>query len=543
MNDDRSPDSPAPRPDDIAPSSTPAPAPVAKPEAFARGSMPSTHEVYARGTPVPGEIRPDLVADLLAEIDGVVARVAPKTQPDELDLQDIQGIVYSGWGDHKFAGYLFATLGNDTLLSRAWLAAMRPRVSSAATRRDAGGDRINIALSPRGLEKLGVPAATIDALPLEAKHGMASRARILRDDDPSEWELGRDNELDVLVMVFARSDKERAALMQEHRALLEDAGASVRDDELSEHLDGKEHFGFKDGVSQPFLAGKQPATKSHEPSAANDTAAPSGDRAVPTGEILLGYQNAYGQIPASPKWGTTDLGRNGTYLVFRKLQQHVDRFWGYVAARAKELEPTDPQAAAELTEMLGAKLVGRWKSGAPLVLAPDHDDKKYATDDHINRFDYLELDPHGERCPISSHVRRANPRDARGGSAAESKKVVERHRILRRGRSYGTPLPDTDALDHRDDGTPRGLYFICLQASIARGFEFIQQTWLSNPGFAGLFCELDPIMGNGDGTSDVTIPMTPVRLRLPKVPSVVTVKGGGYFFLPSLSAITRIAAG
>jgi deferrochelatase/peroxidase EfeB len=118
--------------------------------------------------------------------------------------------------------------------------------------------------------------------------------------------------------------------------------------------------------------------------------------------------------------------------------------------------------------------------------------------------------------------------------------VISRHRILRRGRSYGPPLPDAEALAGRDDARPRGLYFISLQASIARGFEFIQQTWLTNPGFHGLFSEPDPIMGNGDGTSPVTIPANPVRLRLEKVPSVVTVLGGGYFFLPSLAALAHI---
>ncbi len=142
---------------------------------------------------------------------------------------------------------------------------------------------------------------------------------------------------------------------------------------------------------------------------------------------------------------------------------------------------------------------------------------------------------------MSSHVRRANPRDARGGTASESESVVSRHRILRRGRSYGLPLAEKAALAGLDDRAPRGLYFISLQASIARGFEFIQQTWLSNPGFSGLFNEPDPIMGNGDGTSECSIPGSPVRLRLANVPIVVTVMGGGYFFLPSLSALAHIA--
>lgn len=450
-----------------------------------------------------------------------------KTTPGPDDLADIQGIVYSGWGEHPYAGYVFATL-SDGARSRAWLEAIRHRITPASHDRRMPGDRLAIALSPRGLAKLGVPADVLAALPQEAKAGMASRARILGDDPPSGWELGKDDELDVLLMVFARDPERRAALLAEHRDALREAGAQVRDPELSHPLDGKEHFGFADGVSQPRLAGKQHPSRHY------------GDEPpIATGEILLGYQNAYGRMPASPRWGTFDLGNNGSYLVFRKLHQHVATFWSYVEARARE-HAKDPAEASELTQVLAAKLVGRWKSGAPLTLSPERDDPAYATPERINAFGYLEHDEHGLRCPLSSHVRRANPRDARGGSAKDSATVVSRHRILRRGRSYGLPLPELDALAGRDDNQPRGLYFISLQASIARGFEFIQQTWLSNPGFLGLFNEPDPIMGNGDGTSEVSIPGSPVRLRLQNVPIVVTVMGGGYFFLPSLAALAHI---
>ncbi len=158
-------------------------------------------------------------------------------------------------------------------------------------------------------------------------------------------------------------------------------------------------------------------------------------------------------------------------------------------------------------------------------------------------FDYLAHDRDGLRCPISSHIRRANPRDARGGSAADSRTVVGRHRIVRRGRSYGSPLPHADALAGRDDGVARGLYFLCLQSSIARGFEFIQQTWLANPGFLGMHREPDPLVGDSAGKCHFTIPADPCRLRLTSIPSVVTTLGGGYFFLPSLTALARIAAG
>jgi Dyp-type peroxidase family len=253
---------------------------------------------------------------------------------------------------------------------------------------------------------------------------------------------------------------------------------------------------------------------------------------------VLGYPNAYGCLPATPRYRELDLGRNGSYVVFRKLGQDVAALWSWLRQRAAELSP---DAVDATTDALAAKLMGRWRSGASLAQTPEHDDPRLATPERVNDFGYLEQDPIGLRCPVGSHVRRANPRDARGGRAEESAAVVGRHRILRRGRAFGPPLADADARAGRHDGCARGLYFISLQASIARGFEFVQQTWLTNPGFGGLFGEPDPIAGNSDGTAAFTIPARPLPLRLCHVPRVVTVHGGGYFLLPSLTALGHLA--
>ncbi len=454
-----------------------------------------------------------------------------ETEPQVSDLEDIQGLVYTGWNDHLYAGFLFATLGKDPRASRAWLETARRGVTPVARHRRKVTGRVQIALSPTGLAALGVPGDVIDVLPPEAHAGMAARRRVLGDTDPDGWQLGgtRD-QLDVLVMLYAKDEATRDAMIADHRKALVAAGATVRPDELSWPMIQREHFGFADGLSQPFLPGLHTEPR------------PGEDR-IAAGEILLGYRNAYDQFPITPIWDDFDLGRNGTYLVFRKLSQDVAGFWGWIAGHARRLSGGDSEAAAQLTELIGAKLVGRWRSGAPLVLTPDHDDPAYATPGRTNAFRYLQHDPDGMLCPISSHIRRANPRDARGGSAQNSETVVNRHRILRRGRSYGAPMSEEAARAGRDDGVRRGLYFVCLQSSIARGFEFIQQTWLANPGFLGLHREPDPIIGGSGGSSHITIPAEPVRLRLDKVPTVVTNIGGGYFFLPSLSALTRIAAG
>lgn len=453
--------------------------------------------------------------------------------PSSDDLADIQGLVYNGWADHAYAAFVFAAFGPDAGKSRAWLAGLTAEVTTAVKHKRPLHGRLQVALTPSGLAALGVPSGVVGLFAQEATQGMHARARILGDDEATTWQLGAPGDrIDVVVMIYARTDEQRAQMVAQRRAALEAAGAALRaTDELTYPLGPREHFGFADGLSQPYLPGAYDPLQ-------------QGEQQVAAGEILLGYTNAYAATPQSPMWGDLDLGHNGSYLVFRKLEQHVETLWGYLSTQARALAPGgDTDAVDAMTEYLGAKMMGRWRSGAPLVLAPDRDDPAMTADDRINHFTYLDADPHGLRCPISSHVRRANPRDARGGDADESNKVISRHRILRRGRSYGAPLDLADAKAGRGDGASRGLYFICLQASIARGFEFIQQTWLSSPGFHGMHGEPDPIMGNGDGSCPFTIPASPVRLRLHAVPSVVTVRGGGYFFLPSMKALARIARG
>lgn len=452
-------------------------------------------------------------------------------RPGERELEDIQGLVYSGWNDHGYAGFLFARLGDDPVASRGWLDAIRRDVTPAARPRRAQHGRLQLALAPSGLAALGVPGDVIGMLPPEVQAGMAARRRALGDPAPATWQLGgaRDR-LDALVMVYARDPETRARELALRRDQLRSAGATVLPAELGWPMGPREHFGFADGLSQPYLPGLHAEPR-------------PGDDAIAAGEILLGYRNEYGEYPVSPIWGDFDLGKHGSYLVFRKLAQDVAGLWSWIAGHARRLSGGDPGETARVIELLGAKLMGRWRSGAPLTLTPDRDDPEYARPERVNAFKYLAGDRDGLCCPISSHVRRANPRDARGGTARESERVVNRHRILRRGRSFGSPLAFSDAVAGRDDGVPRGLYFICLQSSVARGFEFIQQSWLVNPGFGGLHGEPDPIAGSNAGARHVTIPAEPLRLRLSGMPTVVTSLGGGYFFLPSIAALERLAAG
>jgi Dyp-type peroxidase family len=462
------------------------------------------------------------------------------------DLRDIQGLVYSAWNKHSHAAFMFVRLGASAPTARGWLAAALPHVTPASRdHRPHERRRYQVALSASGLRKLGAPATVTSGLPEEATQGMWERKQYLGDDDAPPWEFGdRGDELDAVVLLYALDDDDRTRLIAEETARVTAAGGVVVTVQSADQLVGREHFGFADGLSQPFL---------RAPAGAYDAAGADGDEIAP-GEILLGYKNAYGRPPGGPRWTEDDdsFGKNGTYLVFRKLEQDVPAFWQWLAQQAAALTDADRDGVVgDPVEWLAAKMMGRWRSGASLVLSPNADVSAGDPRARQNDFAYHDKDPAGLACPIASHVRRANPRDARGSDAADSLLVVQRHRIIRRGRSYGVAITPEDAKAHVACATdePRGLYFLCLQSSIARGFEFIQQSWLSSSGFNSLHDEVDPITGHArlmDGTESprhFTIPREPLRLRLDKVPRVVRTRGGGYFFMPSLSALRRLVRG
>jgi deferrochelatase/peroxidase EfeB len=256
-----------------------------------------------------------------------------------------------------------------------------------------------------------------------------------------------------------------------------------------------------------------------------------------------------------------DLGRNGTYLVMRQLEQDVREFWKFLYKHA----------GGNLAEagQLGAKMVGRTQAGDPLL--PIQDEPIPGTDPRTvkqNQFTY-QNDPPGARCPFGAHIRRANPRNSdfpeRRLSALKKLIImlgfgprgfyddltssVRFHRILRRGREYGSELLPERALQPAPpDEPPRGIHFICLNASISRQFEFLQNAWIMNTKFSGLTGESDPLLGNREAisgcpvTGNFTMPSDRgLRRSVSSLPQFVTVRGGAYFFLPSLSALRYFA--
>jgi Dyp-type peroxidase family len=460
-----------------------------------------------------------------------------------LDLEDVQGLVLRGYGTLRAARYLLLRVG-EAAAARSWLGALAGAVTTAE--RSPDGTAVNVALTAPGLAALGLPAAALAGFALEFTEGMASphRSRILGDvgdSAPDRWAWGGSagEPVHVLLMLFAADEAGLAALHGERLREAEAAGlrvvASLDTVDLGDH----EHFGFRDGISQPVMIG------SGQTESALNTIQP--------GEFLLGYVNEHGQVTERPLLDAgedsdrvlprdggrrPDLGRNGTYLVMRQLRQDVRGFWRWAdeASRAP-----DGSADQEAMTRLAAKMVGRWPGGAPLLLAPDRDDPALAT---ANDFAYQAPDADGLRCPIGAHVRRSNPRDSLDPNPGTQQSIAvgKRHRLIRRGREYGAaPAPGT-LLDAVDDGVDRGLHFICLCGNLARQFEFVQATWVTSPKFDGLHEDDDPLLGaRGPGAGAFRVQGRPLRRRHRDLPRFVTVRGGGYFFLPGLRALRYLA--
>jgi deferrochelatase/peroxidase EfeB len=175
--------------------------------------------------------------------------------------------------------------------------------------------------------------------------------------------------------------------------------------------------------------------------------------------------------------------------------------------------------------------VGRWRSGAPLVLAPAVDDPELGADTARHNHFGFAGDERGMACPLGSHVRRMNPRDA------EIFGNPRTHRLIRREAAYGPPLADGE-LD--DDGADRGMIFACVNASLRRQFEFVQEEWVNSGIFVGLAGERDPLCGANADTGAFTIPQRPIRRRVGELPTFVVTRGGEYFFMPGLRALRWI---
>jgi Dyp-type peroxidase family len=471
---------------------------------------------------------------------------------EELETHDIQGLLRRGYKRLTEARFLLLAVV-DAARAREYLQGLHLTVAADSPENLA----LHVAFTASGLAALGVPDTALRTFSREFLEGMDEGVRAdtlgdRGDNDPSMWEWGHKSKpVHVLLLVYAETKKILEHQLTKEREALARGFEIVHEKETTSLFHQKEHFGWTDGISMPNIAGmpRDRLRKKKQESWTDE---------FPPGEFVLGYRNDYGAFTECPTADPADdpanhlpfdgerksLGRNGTYLVYRELTQDVLGFWNYLATHSRE-PGGDPVAKAIA---LGAKMVGRWPSGAPLVLSPDKDRSQHAT---ANAFTYCE-DLVGTSCPPGSHIRRSNPRDVlavEDRDVAASISMVRKHQMLRRGRPFGPPvsakLDPREILAARPDDTRRGLHFICLVGNIGRQFEFVQRAWINSANFDSMFKDGDPISAarrRGDNANDeFTCPATPVRRKYKQLPQFTRLVGGAYFFLPGRAALRFIS--
>jgi len=523
----------------------------------------------------------------------------------DFEFDDLQGLIrfaYVNYGKLTDTCFMLLNIVNATA-AKKWLSTAP--VTSAVLSESPPDKALQIAFSAQGLHALGLNKAVIKDFSDEFIIGMSgdeSRSRRLGDVDinaPEYWLWGGDAKQvpHVLLLLYAELGNIEAWREKvEGKHFLK--AFKVVTTLPTENIGQIEPFGFTDGISQPRIDwSRQQSTDMHERDRYSNLLA--------IGEVVLGYPNEYKQYTLRPlidpekdklaavlpnaedEPALKDFGRNGSYLVLRQLGQDVPGFWQFVDKAACSVP--------EKREQLAASMVGRYRDGSPLVPEVVKDIPGIASDDHLNHFNYNE-DPRGNQCPIGAHIRRANPRTGDlpsgvtgrvtrlikilgfGGNCQEQDLAgsscfhrlvcwlikilgIEQnrrdedlvassrfHRLLRRGRSYGPKLAPEDAIKPDAPAAERGLQFICLVANISRQFEFVQNAWSMSSKFSGVQHERDPLLGHrkplmgGEVTDQFNRPNPsgPVQ-KTCALPQFITVRGGGYFFMPGLRVLKYLA--
>ena len=435
-----------------------------------------------------------------------------------LEFDDIQHILLTRvpalTGRYEFLSFRNAAGG------RAWLSEILTKVPSAAEVRaskEKDNRWVSVAFTLNGLRALGLSEDSLVTFPEEFRQGMVARAEMLGDtgaNHPDNWVGGlAGSNLHAIVILFARDATERSRSQVEHANLVARCEGvevlSTLDMEATPPFDcAHDHFGYRDRLSEPVMEGT------------GEVPTPGSGGPFKPGEFILGYPDEDGPSANLPQ--PEILSRNGSYMAYRRLQEHVGKFREFLREHGK---------TPEEQELIAAKLMGRWRSGAPLVLAPDKDDPTLGADPQRNNdFNYKQMDPHGYAVPLGSHMRRMNPRDTAHN--------MNRRRMIRRGATYGPQLPESAA----EDGVERGIAAFVICASLIRQFEFAQNVWVNDKNFHELGNERDPIIGSQDGTLEFKIPKRPIRKKITGLPAFTTVRGGAYFFLPGIKALRYLAA-
>ena len=471
------------------------------------------------------------------------------TEP--LDLDDIQGNILRGYRLPDVRYYVLAL--TDAAGGRALLSTLvqgTESIPAVETAAEWNGSQkptacLNVAITHPGLASLGVPDNVSATFPDAFVAGSAQRSMASSSDPtapwgqvgigdieasaPENWIVGGPHNPTVDVVISVFTDESTMPRRDSIASALRAAFAAHGVTELSVHdghsfADGVVHFGFRDGLSQPQIAGRP----GHRVADMQPDA--------PTGDFLLGkdYTNTYrgnfiGDIPPA-------LGDNGTYMALRILQQDCSGFEQFIAS-AGEWFDMDP-------ELVAAKMVGRWRNGVPIAASPDDDRADIAKKD-LNNFDHAATIDHptnfddadGVRCPYGSHMRRMNPR---GGPVTG---LQHNRRIVRRGVPYGPAFDPKNP----NDGIERGLLGAFICGDLASQFEFLHKVWanmdIAAPTLRG---SRDPIIGwqpAVGGRFEVPSGDSRGTLITNDVPRLVTTRGSLYLFVPGIGGLKALAAG
>ncbi|UPJ55793.1 Dyp-type peroxidase [Bradyrhizobium sp. 192] len=464
-------------------------------------------------------------------------------------LKDIQGMLGSGYGWLKTSRFWLLTIKagreND---ARAWLANLvdKKLVVSAAdvrkSRKHPVDDAVAIAFSYLGLAKLGCEETAAHPFPSPFSSGMGCdlRALLLRDS-PRDWRWsdvddGVRSPVHVLVAEWRkrRSAAETASAPEKTAELDPDPDVfdviKVDNDPCAfQQKEGDkeeklyESFGFRDGLAQPVVSELREERGDGLRRVRDDAGPLYEDRVVAPGEFILGYRNEYDELTYCPnvkRWpgdATHTGGRfalNGTYLAVRQIEQDVEAF--------EKFEAVYGEAVCE--KVMGRRRNGRplsWQGGAGVSIS----------DSQADAFRFRVDDANGFGCPKGAHIRRVNPRDTLGVDVQSSVKSVKLHRLLRRGRPYREEVAN--------EKPRKGIFFIACNADLERQFEFIYQRWLRNPRFVGLHDQDDPLVGKPAAAKSFSMPGLASGEEV-SLAAFTRTLGGGYFFLPGISALKFI---
>ncbi|KAJ7138453.1 fungal peroxidase [Mycena crocata] len=486
---------------------------------LASALVPPRDFTSARRGPVAPRRKSSLLINPDAQPDLPTAQAATAAaSAANLNLDDIQGDVLIGMKKNKELFYFFS-IANATAFKPKLASDILPLITSTTQLLSVSTQPItavNIAFSQSGLTALAITDNLGDSA---FRAGQFSDRNALNDPGSTNWVPEFAGTGIHGVILFA-SDTEgnindevakvESALGSSITKVYSLQGAARPGSEA-----GHEHFGYQDGVSNPSVSGF--------------TATPMpGQSVVDSGTILLGET---GDFVTRPPWA-----KDGSFLVFRQLKQLVPEFNEFLTANPIVAPGLTSQQGSDL---LGARMVGRWKSGAPIDLSPMTDDPALGADPTRNNdFTFAHpdsvLNTNQTRCPFSAHIRKTRPRADLGTPEETS------HHIMRAGIPYGPEVSDDEA-SSGTTSTERGLAFVSYQSNIGQGFRFIQQVWANSANFVHGGVGADPIIGAAAGAQRVVTGLDPTDFTRPVTLTTdfVVSRGGEYFFTPSLSAIAK----